>query len=260
MTYIIAIPSYKRHKILKKRTLSILEKHKISKSIIYIFVSDEEEKQIYKNYFPDYKNIIVGKLGLKNQRNFIQYYFPEKQHVVQMDDDITELYELAVNLKISDKYKQKSMCPLNNLDKFIKDCFTESIKTGFHLWGVYPIDNAYFMTCKITYDLRIIVGPFWGYINRHNNRLKNTIDEKEDIERTIKYYIKDGGVIRFNNVSIGTSYYKTPGGMQAENKDRKEEALKSALYLVNKYPHYCKLNNKKKSGFADVTLIHNPKN
>lgn len=256
--YIIAIPTYKRYNIIKKRSLKLLENQKIPKSKIYIFVADANEKNEYKKILNDYPNIIIGKPTLKEQRNFIQYYFPEGQHIVQMDDDIVNLHKLTINSQISNKYKKKSMTPIKDLDKFIKNAFIECIETGFKLWGIYPIDNPYFMNDNITYDLRIIVGPFWGCINRHNNRLKNTLNEKEDIERTIKYYIKDGGVIRFNYISVETSYYKTPGGMQAENKDRKKEALNSAKYLVTKYPEYCKLNMKKKSGMPDVTLIRNP--
>jgi hypothetical protein len=259
MSYLIAIPTYKRCKILKQRTLKLLKKHNIPNKIIYIFVANTSEYEIYKQSFPDYSNIIIGKPTLKNQRNFIRTYFPMGCHIVQMDDDIAQLYQLKINKSITDKYKQKSMMPLLNLDKFIKLAFKESEKTGFYLWGAYPIDNAYFMSDKISYDLRIIVGPFWGHINRHHNKFKNSLNEKEDIERTIKYYINDKGVIRFNNVSIGTSYYKTPGGMSEDKEKRKIEALSSAKYLVNKYPEYCKLNLKKKSGYADVTLIRNPK-
>ena len=205
--YYIAIPSYKRPKILKERTLNILNKHKIPKSRIYIFVANNDEKMEYEKMIGKTYKIIIGKKGLKNQRNLIQDYFPVGTFVVQMDDDLKEIYQLVLTNN-TNKYKQKEMKPITNLDKFIKCAFQHIVKNGLFLWGVYPIDNAYFMSDKITHDLRIIVGPFWGYIIRHNNRLKNTIDEKEDIERTIKYYIKDGGVVRFNNISIQTSYIK----------------------------------------------------
>jgi hypothetical protein len=251
--YCIAIPSYQRSKILRDRTLNILKKHKISKSKIYVFVANEEQKIEYKTIIGDSYHIIVGKKGLKNQRNFIQDYFPANSLIVQMDDDLKEIYQLVMK-KNSNKYKQKDMKPITNLKKFIENAFQYTIQQGYYLWGVYPIDNAYFMSNKTTHDLRLIVGPFWGYINRHNNRLKNTINEKEDIERTIKYYIKDGGVVRFNNISIQTSYYKTPGGM-GTLKNRVENATKSVEFLVNKYPKYCKANLNKKSGMPDIKLI-----
>lgn len=256
MSYIIAIPSYNRVKILRSKTIKLLESHKIPKKQIIIFVANKTEEALYKPEFKDYK-IVIGKKGLKNQRNFIQDYFPVNTHIVQMDDDVGQLYQLKMTNN-PDKYKQKTMILLTNLDKFIKDSFKYTKQHGFYLWGIYPIDNAYFMSPKISHDLRIIVGPFWGHINRHISSLKNTIEEKEDIERSIKYYIKDCGIVRFNNVSVYTTYYNTPGGM-GKLEDRKQDAMKSAKYLVSKYPGYCQLNLNKKSGMPDVKLIRNPK-
>ena len=42
--------------------------------------------------------------------------------------------------------------------------------------------------------------------------------------------------------------------MQAEQKDRKEEALKSAHILIKKFPNFTKLNLTKKSGHPEVRL------
>lgn len=259
MTYYIAIPTYKRYHILKQKTLRLLEKHQIPRTKIYIFVADDIEKEIYEAHLPNYPNIIVGRPSLKNQRNFINQYFKKGDQIVQMDDDVRELYQLVINPQEKNKYKRKSMTPVVNLHQQIVSFFQELRRQKLFLWGVYPIDNAYFMSDNVTNDLRIIVGPFWGYINRQLKSLDNILNEKEDIERTIKYFIKDGGVIRFNYISIETSYYQTPGGMQSEGRDRKKEALKSAQYLVAKYPAYCQLNLKKKSGMPDVTLIRRPK-
>jgi hypothetical protein len=132
------------------------------------------------------------------------------------------------------------------------------IKEKIYLFGVYPVNNPYFMSNSITYNLRFIVGPFWGIINRHNKNLKLTIDEKEDVERTILYYREDKKILRYNNISFKTSYYIEKGGMQTENKDRKEESFKSSIYLSLKYPYYCHLKpKKKKSGFTEVILHKN---
>lgn len=255
ISYIIAIPTYKRYKTLVQKTIHILEKHNITPKIIYIFVADQNEKTLYidsldKKY---HTNIIVGKLGLRDQRNFISQYFPVNTCIVEMDDDIKQIYELS-HVSLTNKYNKK-MKPISDLDGFIKNAFQECKNKKLYLWGVYPIDNAYFMNNNVTTDLRIIVGPFWGIINRHDTDLILELNEKEDIERTIKHYVKDGGVMRFNNVSIETTYYKTPGGMQANGVDRKSEALKSANYLVKKYPKLLSLKLNKKSGMPDVRFL-----
>ena len=76
MDYIIAIPSYKRNNLLNNKTLRVLQEYKINKDLIYIFVSDKEEKEIYENNIDNYYNkIIIGEKGMKNIRNFITDYF-----------------------------------------------------------------------------------------------------------------------------------------------------------------------------------------
>ena len=111
------------------------------------------------------------------------------------------------------------------------------------------------MTNKYTTDLRFIVGPFWGAINRHLPSLTIDLDEKEDVLRTLLYYHQDKKVLRYNNITITTPYYTEKGGMQSENKDRKLESLKSAQLLVSRFPQYCHLKpKKKKNGHTEVIL------
>ena len=269
--YVVAIPTYKRADTISQNSLGVLHKRGISKNKIYLFLANEKEKKIYQKKVPSkmYGHLIVGKLGLKNQRNFITDYFKEGQMIVEMDDDIGEIYKLQTGKE----KKDNKLLELTKLDIFFKDSFYRLLNhntsldkskykwnqmgggnTGAHLWGIYPVDNPYFMQPKITDDLRFIVGPMWGKINRKYKKLKLTIDEKEDVERTLKHYKEDGSVFRFNNVTIKTNYYKTKGGMQSENKDRQKEALKSAHYLVKKYPKLATLYLKKKSGHPEVKL------
>lgn len=259
-SYVIAIPTYRRYELLKNTTLALLEKHNINKSIIYIFVASKTEAQKYNKTLKniDYK-IIIGKKGLKNQRNFITKYFSENTNILSMDDDVSsikQLYTVSLSKKKSRKNYNYRLKEINNLDRFIKLAFKLCKQEGLYLWGVYPLSNSFFMDNTVTKDLRFVVGPFWGVINRHSNDLFITINEKENVERTIKYYIKDKGVLRFNNIAITTKYYKNPGGMQASrNKNsRKQDALKSAQYLVKKYPQYAKLHLTKKSGHPEVKL------
>lgn len=262
--YVIAIPSYKRSLMLKEKTLTMLKNNNIGQQKIYIFVSSQNQANEYKNIIPKtmYHKIVIGELGLKNQRNFITKYFPNNTNIVQMDDDITDIKQLDFsNSKLSKKtkkpnkyYKSKS---IEHLNQFIKHSFIQCRSKNIFLWGVFPVNNPYFMNTNTTTDLRFIVGPFFGIINRkYKDRkdLLSTINEKEDVERSIKYYIKDGAVMRFNYIAIETKYYRNPGGMQSEMKNRKEEALKSAKYLNSTYPNYTTLYLKKKSGYPEVKL------
>jgi len=249
--YIIAIPSYNRPELIQVKTLAVLHKHNINSKLINIFVSDRDQYNLYKSKVPDflYNKLIIGVKGLKNQRNYINSYYPEGYHIVEIDDDIDKIVELNT------KTKTKTLNPIEDLDTFIKKAFEMCRKKNIFLWGVYPLANSHFMTEKVTTDLRFIVGPMWGMINRHHQDLVLTIDEKEDTERTLQHWVMDGKVLRFNNVGIETNYYKNKGGMQDEGKNRKEEALKSVYYLHKKYPELTKIDLGKKSGVPEIKLI-----
>ena len=275
-SYIIAIPSYKRSDIIQTKTLAVLKKHNINPSRINIFVANEEEYKIYKEAIPSdlYNKIIIGELGLKNQRNFISNYYPEGVNIVQMDDDIEKIVELkqkthsynsksttlkSFNLnKIYNKTPKRNrrVKPIEHLDSFIKSAFKLCKLKSVYLWGVYPLPNPFFMTDKITTNLQFIVGPMWGMINRHKPELQLTMDEKENTQRTLQFYTLDGSVIRFNYIGIKTNYYKNKGGMQAESKDRRTEALKSVLDLHEQYPSLTRVKLSSKGRMPELHLVN----
>ena len=275
--YVIAIPSYNRSDSIQTKTLTVLQQNNIEPSLIHIFVANKEQYDIYLQAIPKhlYGTLVIGILGLKNQRNYINDYYTEGTHIVELDDDITSIVQLIVKDKSKGSSKSskgskssksrktmkstkpiKFIKPIINLDAFIKHAFKICTENGSFLWGVYPIANAHFMTPTVTKDLRFIVGPMWGVINRHIKALKLTVDEKENTERTLQHWTIDGIVVRFNNVSIVTRYYKNKGGMQNEGKDRKLEAMKSAQYLHKKYPELTKVFLGKKSGIPEVKFIN----
>jgi hypothetical protein len=222
----IAIPTYKRHDILERKTLSTLERGGISPSQIFIFVANEAEKKLYEAIpSTKYHKIIVGKLGITNQRIFIKHYFPEGSYVVSIDDDIEGVYQLAGNSMKEIKVKP-----------FFEKALKELKKEKKFMWGIYPAFNVYFMKLvkKKSTGLSFIIGALHGYIVRYDKSLEpNTLSEgKEDYEQSILYYLKDGGVLRFNNVSIKTNFL-AKGGL---GENRVERNKKSAKYLQRTYP------------------------
>jgi hypothetical protein len=84
MDYVIAIPSYKRSDILKKKTLAMLKRYKIPSKKIHIFVANKKEYNDYKKELDpkSYNKLIVGKPGIKGIRNFMSQHFNEGQQVV----------------------------------------------------------------------------------------------------------------------------------------------------------------------------------
>lgn len=258
MDYKIAIPSYKRHDTLKKKTLVMLREYKVPPRLIHIFVANAEEAKLYKDTLEPgtYGEIIIGKPGIKEIRNFMAKYFEEDEKIVYFDDDITKLCRCISKGDPKEKRNNK-LVKLESLDKFIREAFKLSKKTGFRNWGPYPIDNPFFMKptlpdkSHISTDLKFVMGGFNGVINNKTAEIR-TISDKEDYERTIKYYLADGGVIRFNNISCSTRCYKGMGGIQFNRK--KKTSKVNADILIKRYPDLVSLNEGRKSGFVEIKL------
>lgn len=247
MEYKIAIPSFKRANTLRKKTLQYLSLCKVPQNKIYIFVADYDEHAIYSRELAETQyNIIVGEHTLCAQRNFINNYFSEGDYVLNFDDDVDGLF-------IAD-FNAKKLFPCDDLAVIARIGYLSMETNNTKVFGIYPVANHFFMDENVTTDNRYIVGCFWGCIIDHDQELKITLEDKEDFERTIKYFKKFGSVVRINNFCVKTNYYKEPGGMQETRT--KERVLSSAIFLADKYPEYCKLNTAKKNKeFAEVKLV-----
>jgi hypothetical protein len=243
MTYVIAIPTYNRVEEVINKTLSTLKNGGISKNNIYLFVANKQQYNLYEENVPKnlYNKIIIGKKGITNQRIFISNYFEEGQYVISMDDDVEALEVL----------KKDKLVAIKDLNKFFMTAYKLMKKENLFIWGIYPVHNPFFMYNTITFDLRFIIGVTFGFIVRHNKKIKMSINSetKEDYEQTILYYKMDGGVIRFNNITAKTKF-NAPGGL---GPDRFERNKKAAEYLVKKYPDIVSRNDRK-DGTPEIKL------
>ena len=93
MNYIVAIPTYNRVEEVTKKTLNTLKDGGVNKNNIYLFVANKSQYDLYEKNVPKnlYKEIIIGKKGITNQRIFISQYFNEGQYFISMDDDVEQL-------------------------------------------------------------------------------------------------------------------------------------------------------------------------
>ena len=246
--YVVAIPSYKRWDEITQKTLPTLKKGKVNKDNIFVFVANKTEEKQYRDKMDPstYGKIVVGKKGLVPQRRYISQYFSEGTHIVSMDDDVKNMIQLTKD----DKLKH-----LTNLDSFFKKAFKTLEKKKLYLWGVYPVKNNMFMKRNMTTDLRFVIGVVHGYINRHSRDLYPSPKSvgKEDIEQSILFYLKDGGVLRFNDITFST-VFNAPGGLGTNRYQMNKNAQE---YLVKKYPKIAKPKFRK-DGTPEITLNRNP--
>ena len=276
--YVIAIPSYNREKEIVSKTLATLLNGGVSKNKIYIFVANKEQEKKYIDAVPKthYHKIVVGKIGIANQRVFISNYFPVNKYIVSLDDDVEELQKLSGNSAFSRRLKKNNLLgskanstrkramaratgkqklvKLKDLDGFFKEAYKVLKRERLYIWGVYPVRNAFFMYNKITTDLKFIIGVTFGYINRKLKELIPTAEGKEDIEQSILYYKKDGGVVRFNNV-VPKTKFNAPGGL---GTDRFDMNKKAAEYLKKTYPDIITIFHRK-NGMTEVKLARMPR-
>ena len=275
MNFKIVIPSYCRSHIICDKTLRVCcQLASIPQQLIYVFVLDCQKNsykvEVEKRNFGDINLISAPPEippGLHHMRNYITQYFPEGEHLLHMDDDIDDILKLYIDESITDpkkstRYRLFSCCNSNPLGQgqgiisIFNNAFRILQDQHIGLFGIYPVANGYFMKDlpDVTYSLRFCVGTLWGCINDHSIIIQ--IEEKEDVERTLLSFQKYNKILRLNNITIKTKYYKTEGGMQTESSldKRKAAAKASCIYLLEKYPKYTKLYTSKKSGIYEIKL------
>lgn len=242
MDYIIAIPSYKRAIICNNKTLLMLSKNNIPREKINVYCV-EEDYEDYKNTLDKekYNNLIVGVVGLVNQRSFIQNQYPEYQQILFIDDDV-ELIDLSISL-------------FKNLNELIIEAFNDCLKLKSFIWSVYPVYNIFFRKNKepLSIGLKFMIGTFYGIINRPSLISLNPLnDEKEDTERTLKYWLNDEIVLRYNRVGIKTKFYNKIGGMGIMI-ERKTAAMNQCIFLKSNYPNYGRIFTRK-NGITEFVI------
>jgi hypothetical protein len=247
--WIVAIPSYKRAQTLRDKTLTVLREYGIPKHKIHVFVANKEEYDTYKTTLEPgtYGSLHIAEPGMAAVRNYITRFFPVGTPIFNMDDDIRGFLEYSENGTRNERR-------LRSLSAAITAGFAEARRSGFRLFGFYPVPNGYFMKPGFTTDLRYIIGSVWGIINP-GPVLTVTIDDKEDYLRSVIMYLLDGGVLRFNTIAPQSAYYKEEGGMQEERTMKR--ITESAQAMVAAFPDLVKINLTKKSGMPEVRLRDN---
>ena len=231
MTYRVAIPSYARPATLTEKTLPLLLNHNVPQSHIDVHVIPDQTSDYEKALAP-YPGVTLVThdvpRGMMNARNAITRHYPTGTRLVQIDDDVTRIVQ-----RIDDK----TLVDVTDLDELFTIAFDLTDRAHLSLWGVYPVKNPYFMKARVRTDLTYIEGALFGYTVKTDETELVTCDDKEDFERSIRFYQRDGGVLRIESISMVTKFYTEPGGMQTY---RTPETIETgARYLATNYADYC---------------------
>jgi hypothetical protein len=243
--WVVAIPSYKRPALLQKKTLTTLRNGKVPASKIFVFVANKEEEKEYKEALdPTYYNkMIVGKLGIANQRQFIIDHFPKDKLILYIDDDINKLVR---------RVNDKKLATVSDIPALINHGFDIMKKEGANTWSIYASANPYYMTPGYSTDLKYMMGGFYGIRNTKNPAYRWKYgDNQEDKERTLRYWVEDKKLVRLNDISLKTTVY-TPGGILAVQPDRIKRTKEATEELVKEFPTLVSQIHKKSRGIYDI--------
>jgi len=250
-SYKIVIPSFARYEIIKTHTIRCLQASDVVGKF-YVFVASEKEKVEYQKSLGncDRVEIIVGVRGIPNQRNFIQRYFSENDHLLFIDDDIQKIVGLDRN------GKRVSASKLNG---FIESAFETTQRLGLKMFGINSTDSNLEMKQAASVGLIYLVGNFYGLINQHSlfvdegNLIKARLDfkaGKESHERALQMYERYGGVIKYRNFGVVSRYWETSGGHQISRTLEGEKEASEKLHKI--YPHLTSLRNY--NGHPDLVI------
>ncbi len=109
-----------------------------------------------------------------------------------------------------------------------------------------------FMKHRVAVGLYYCIGSCWGIVTRHDDDLSVTMDDKEDFERTLQHYVKDGRIVRLDDITVKSKYYTEDGGMQVTRTS--ERIHESAKILEQRYPHLCSMYIRNTTGHAELRL------
>lgn len=243
MDYKIAIPSYKRPETIKNKTLKLLSNYSIDNNLITIFVADKEEEKIYKDSLGENYKIVVGVPTIGKQRNFIEKYYSEGTKLMMFDDDLDGIFK-------KNKNKLKEVENLNN--EFINKGFELCEKHKINIFGLYAAANPFFMKNRIYTKICYIPGGVFGIVVNHDPFLERVTNHGEDYEYSIRQYIKNKALIRFDYLTIKSKFFREAGGLQ---EIRTNKYIFNSIYQIySMFPQYCKMYIRKSTGNAELRL------
>lgn len=241
--YHVAVISHRRPQRCAERTLAVLEKGGITRDRVTVHVSDPADVPAYRAAAPGW-HIAAGAPGLAGNRNHVSSIYPAGQPLVCCDDDIQGIDALMPG--------GRSLWPVADLHVLFISAFHQAALAGATLWGTAPSSNPFYMRPGTSRGLKFCIGVLHGVINRPAEKL--TCHCKDDYERTLLRWEKDGTVIRLDDVVARHTYDGNAGGLAAINGRTVDKAQADVHYLMQRWPGVVRLNTTRKSPYPEILL------
>lgn len=249
--YTVAIPSRGRADLLTRCTLPLLVAGGVDPGAIHVWVTADELDAYDAAVAPLFPRVAVmdhgGQPGMGNARNAIVGRYVPGTRLVQADDDLR-----AIDRRVD----AKTLAPVADIDALFRDAFTATAQQGVSLWGIYPVRNAYFMQPRLFLGLTYVIGCLFGMTVHGDASEQVVTDDKEDYERTLRHFLRDGAVARLDNVTVQSRFYTEPGGMQTYRTP--DTIARGARTLVDTWPDLCSYTVSRARGTAEVRLKRLP--
>lgn len=223
------IPSY--HRADAQPTAQLLSSFGIPREDIIISTQCLDDFDDYQMKWSDIATVIFrGGSCVSDNRNTILHFLPAGTELVLLDDDISEFRILNRD------------CRLRPMDKagFLLLCqrgFSLCKKYKAGAWGLYPVENAFFMNAKAVPD-QLLIGTTMGVVVQDGFRFDNTIRVKEDYEYCCHLMSCGQHTIRFN-FAVAHAKHRTNKGGCHDDWCGNDDATKKLLLM---YPDIVKEN------------------
>lgn len=220
---IYCIPTYRRESL---PTLDLLRSAGVERERILVSTQTQEDFAVIRARYSQHCTPIYreGKCVGDNRNNLMEYC-KEKGHskLVMLDDDIKSI----------DIVSGKKNRPLTSqeLEPTFAYCFAQAGRNNAPLWGLYPVNNAFFQRPRVL-RRSILIGTVMG-ITDNTLRYDETFRIKEDYELCCRVMAQGRNVLRFDMLSANAAH-KSKGGCEEEwNKHSK---VVYAHLLAERYP------------------------
>lgn len=243
----VAVVSHARPDVVGAKTLRLLADRGVPPKLVRLYVTPDQLADYQAAVDPGLvAEILPGAPGLAAQRRHVAMAYPEGTHLVQLDDDVTDLRR-----KVDDKVAEPVADALTEFRRGFAAC-TEH---GARLWGVYPVLNPMFMKARVRAGLVFCIGHLWGVVNSHDPDRQVQLANKEDYERTLRWHHADGVVVRLDDVAAQTRMFGA-GGLQADDQpERRNLNRREVQQLLAWWPQHVRVAKRRSKVGLEIRLV-----